>query len=141
MRLDLSSLEKAIQTFERTVGVACSKEKMSPLDHDQKEAIRAGVIQNFEFTYELCWKFIQRWLKENRDFIDAKQPRTRRELFRISAKEGLINDPLLWFEYAEARNLSSHAYSEDKAKIVFNTAIKFLPDAKYLLRQLKQSND
>ena len=24
--------------------------------------LKAGVIQNFEVAYELCWKFIKRWL-------------------------------------------------------------------------------
>lgn len=139
MNLDFSSLVKAVSSLEKAIKVSTDEERMSLLDKDQKDTIRAGVIQNFEFTYELCWKFMQRWLKENQtEMVDL--PRTRKDLFRLAAKHGLIRDPLPWFEYGDARNLTSHTYSPDKAEIVYEKAISFFPDALFLLNQLKANN-
>ena len=141
MKLDLSSLRKAIDSLEKTLKVAESKSLVAELDNDVKDAIRAGVIQNFEFTYELCWKFMRRWLRENADIEEAEYPRTRKELFRLAARSGLIKDPLSWFSYSDARNLTSHTYDEDKAESVYETAVGFLEDARYLLDRLQERND
>jgi len=140
MSLDLTNLEKVVTSFERVLKVVNDKARMAELDSDQQEAIRAGVIQNFELTYELSWKFIQRWLKENHP-EDVELLRTRRDMFRHAAKQGLIEKSETWFEYGDARNMTAHTYSDDKARIVFETALKFLPDVQYLLKQLKERND
>ena len=65
MKLDLTSLRKAVESLKRTLEVADDKDFMSGLSGSQKDAVRAGVIQNFEVTYELCWKFMRRWLEVN----------------------------------------------------------------------------
>jgi len=72
---------------------------MDFLDVDMRETVRAGVIQNFEVAYEQCWKMIQRWIKENKTSEEAEHPRTRKDLFRMAARCGLIDDPLPWFAY------------------------------------------
>lgn len=141
MKLDLSSLQKAIESLEKTIRVAGDKDSAARLDEDTKDAIRAGVIQNFEFTYELCWKFIRRWIKENSAVEEAEYPRTRKEFFRLAALFGLIKDPQLWFSYGDARNLTSHTYDEDKAETVYEAAVNFLEDAKYLMERLQERND
>ena len=51
--LDLSSLTKALSSFENALRVALSENIVSSEDEDLKETDRAGVIQNFEFTYEI----------------------------------------------------------------------------------------
>lgn len=141
MQLDLSSLHKAILSLERAVRVSGEKISQSGTPGDEIELLKACVIQNFEITYELCWKFIQRWIRENRTPEDADHPLTRKELFRMAAQYGLIADPLPWFAYSEQRNLTSHTYDEDTAQMVYETAIRFLPDARYLCRKLEESND
>jgi nucleotidyltransferase substrate binding protein (TIGR01987 family) len=141
MKLDLSSLQKAVESLEKTIKVAGNQDLAAELDNDAKDAIKAGVIQNFEFTYELCWKFIRRWLKENADVEEAEYPRTRKEIFRLAARFGLIKEPMSWFSYGDARNLTSHTYDEDKAETVYETAVDFIEDAKYLLERLQELND
>ncbi len=61
---------------------------------DLRDTVRAGVIQNSKVAYEQCWKFIQRWIRENRTPEDADHPGTRKELFRLATRYGLVADPL-----------------------------------------------
>jgi len=52
--LDFTSLIQAINSLQSSLAVACSEKEMSSMSDAAKDTIRAGVIQNFEFTYELC---------------------------------------------------------------------------------------
>ena len=108
---------------------------------DLRDTVRAGVIQNFEVAYESSWKFIQRWLRENGPPQDADSPRTRKDLFRMAAKAGLLDDPIPWFRFGEARNLTSHTYDEAQARECFEVAITFSPYAGQLLARLESRND
>ena len=141
MALDFTSLEKAIASLASALRVATADDGPAGRSEAERDVIRAGVIQNFEFTYELCWKFIQRWIREYRTAEEADSARTRNDLFRLAARYHLIRDPTVWFDYAEARNLTSHAYDAKKAETVFDAAIRFLPEAQHLLAQLEQISD
>ena len=140
MKLDLSSLRKAVESLEKTIKVADDRAFMSGLNEDQKEAVRAGVIQKFEFTYELCWKFMKRWLEVNLGPVYVEGV-SRRQLFRLSAEHRLVGDVDLWMEYHDARNETAHTYDENTAEEVFETAQKFLVDAKKLLQAIEAQND
>jgi nucleotidyltransferase substrate binding protein (TIGR01987 family) len=141
MKLDLSSLRKAVESLERTIKVANNRDLMASLSDEAKDAIRAGVIQNFEVAYEFCWKYVQRWLRENITDKEVEHPRSRKEFFRLAARFGLIKDPLPWFSYGDARNLTSHTYDEDKAESVYEAALDFVKDARRLLQKLEESNE
>lgn len=137
MALELDSLRQSLAALERSLAVADDSRSPGDMDGALRETIRAGVIQNFEVAYEQCWKFIQRWLCENQSPAAVDQSRTRKDLFRLAARCGLIQDPIPWFEYGDARNLTSHTYSPQTADTVFNAARRFRGDAGYLLRQLE----
>jgi len=140
MALDLSSLNKAMSALAYAVAEAHNDDFMNRLTPPQQEIIRAGVIQHFEFTYELCWKFMQRWLAENvgRVYVDGI---SRRELFRLAAEQRLISDVEAWWNYHRARNLTAHIYDEDVAEEVFQAATQFLADAQAFLAALTERND
>jgi len=137
MKLDLSSLEKAVSSLERALNVSASGKNA---DADSREVIRAGVIQNFEFTYELCWKFMKRWLEGNlgATYVDGV---SRRELFRIAAESRLITDVEQWVKYHNARNETAHTYDSAKAGEIAAVAAVFAGDAKKLLQILQSRND
>ena len=139
MALDLGSLQKAVSSLERAIKVAGTMMK-GGIDTDKDEVIRAGVIQNFEFTYELCWKFMKRWLQENAagEFVDGL---TTKELFRMAAEHRLIKNVEAWFAYPKARNKTSHIYDEVVAGDVYHTAVSFYQDARDLLKTLELKND
>ncbi len=139
MTLDLSSFEKAVSSLKRAILVAKDAKKMR-FTANQKETIRAGVIQNFEFTYELSWKFMKRWLELNlgSSYVDGV---SRKELFRIAAENQLLDDVENWMDYHEARNKTVHTYDPLTAQEIFEKAQDFLLDAKKLLSALKSRND
>jgi len=140
MSLDLSSLKKAIESLEIAVHEADNDDFMDRLTPPQQDIIQAGVIQRFEFTYELCWKFMRRWLAENvgRAYVDGI---SRRELFRLAAEYRLITDVEAWWDYHRARNLTSHIYDEEVADEVFQAATQFLENAQLFLTALEERND
>lgn len=141
MTLELGSLERALAALDRSVHAARAYEEMPQVDEEFREVVRAGVIQCFEVAYEQCWKFVQRWIRENQSPEEAENPRTRKDLFRAAARLGLVGDPLPWFEYAGARNLASHTYDEETAASVFEAAKRFCADGHDFLARLRASND
>ncbi|MCX7114515.1 MAG: HI0074 family nucleotidyltransferase substrate-binding subunit [Gammaproteobacteria bacterium] len=138
--LDLSALQNAILTFTRTSHASQDKKIVTQLSTDLQEAIKAGVIQNFEFTYELSWKFIKRWLEKNYGSTQIDGV-TRRELFRLAAETQLIDSVDEWMLYHQARNQTSHTYDETVASDVYKTALVFLAAAQQLLQRLQAKND
>lgn len=89
------------------------KDAKSELEQD-------GVIQRFEFTYELAWKTIKRILAFKG--IDASSPR---DVFREAAKQKLISDPKVWFEFIRKCNLTSHIYNRQSAQEIFESLPMF----------------
>ena len=140
MKLVLNSLESAIASMDRALKFADKRLCLEDIDEEEKEVIRAGVVQNFEFTYELCWKFMKRWIEENIS-TEIADGVTRRELFRLSAENRLIIDVGKWMECHNARNKTSHTYDENIADEVYQTAVEFLQLAKDFLAQLEARND
>jgi len=140
MPLELGSLKKAVSALADVLAKSDDAGFMDTLDDVARNAIKAGVIQHFEFTYELCWKFMKRWLEMNVSPAAADGV-TRRELFRLGAENRLIDDVEQWMRYHEARNLTSHIYEPEIAERVYNTAHDFAPDAARLLAALEERND
>ena len=139
MPLDLSSFTKAVDSLDRALKVAAAKiPGQVTTAHD--EVIRAGVIQNFEFTYELCWKFMKRWLELNSGAANVDGV-SRKELFRLAAESRLITGVENWFKYHIARNETAHTYDPAKASEIFTLAGSFAIDARKLLQVLEQRND
>ena len=137
MNLYLDSLAKSIDALKRSTKTAS---RLDTFDGDLQEAVRAGVIQNFEIAYEQSWKMMKRWLEENvgATYVDGV---TRRELFRLAAENRLITDVDRWMEYHDARNQTSHTYNEETAQRVFGEATEFVHDAEQLLKILEEHND
>lgn len=123
IKLDLSALKKAVASLDLA------------LAQDKDEFIRDSVIQRFEYTYELSWKFLARHLESElgSDYVDRL---ARRDVYRLGAEKGLLRDASAWFEYHTARNITSHSYNLEVAEKVYETAKRFIRDAKDLLSKL-----
>jgi nucleotidyltransferase substrate binding protein (TIGR01987 family) len=87
-----------------------------------------GVIQRFEFTFELAWKLMKDCLEY--EGIEVKSPRTTiKEAYRIE----MVNDGDGWIDMMIDRNKTSHIYDENEAKAIYK---KIKVTYIYLLREL-----
>ncbi|MBI4351727.1 MAG: nucleotidyltransferase substrate binding protein [Elusimicrobia bacterium] len=138
MALDLGSLRKGVASLEEALQVAGAG-KFPGFSEAEKRVVKAGVIQNFEFTYELCWKYMRRWLEVNigRAYGEGVP---RRELFRMARENQLIADVDAWMGYHQARNDTSHTYNSAKADEIFEVSGKFLADAGKFMEELEKRN-
>jgi len=137
MELDLTNFHKAIRSLESAIRIYESFKSSQDVEHTK--LLKAGIVQNFEFTYELSWKFMKRWLEINVS-PTTSHVFTRRELFRYAAEAGLIDDVAEWFKYNEARNITSHTYDEEKADKVVASALEFKDDVVALYNILEERN-
>jgi nucleotidyltransferase substrate binding protein (TIGR01987 family) len=78
---------------------------------------RAGVIQAFEFCYELAWKTLKK-LAETKG-LEAPTPI---DAFQAGFQMQLITEAehSVWLEMKQSRNLTSHTYKQELALTVFD---------------------
>ncbi|UJL47227.1 nucleotidyltransferase substrate binding protein [Virgibacillus sp. NKC19-16] len=81
----------------------------------EDDIIFDGVIQRFEFTFELSWKLMKMFL-EATGISDIKSPRGAiREAYAF----GLIEDGNEWINMMIDRNKTSHLYDEEEARLIY----------------------
>jgi nucleotidyltransferase substrate binding protein (TIGR01987 family) len=68
---------------------------------------KQGVIQRFEFTFELAWKTIKDYLEEGGLII---APVTPRQVIKEAFAAKVIADGETWIKMLDSRNLLSHTY-------------------------------
>jgi nucleotidyltransferase substrate binding protein (TIGR01987 family) len=78
------------------------------------EIVMDGTIQRFEFTFELFWKTLRRFLQ--REGTDTASPKNT---FRHAYRRGLLDQEQLWLDMLKDRNLSSHVYNAEMAQEIF----------------------
>ena len=111
MELKLNEFKKASEGFTYLVGVDL-KDLENILDKRLIDGIENGMIQKFEYSIELCWKLIKRFLKQE-DGIDAKTPKHSVKEFYLA---GYIDEDnyLKLIDMIDDRNSLSHIYKEDE---------------------------
>lgn len=79
------------------------------------EAARDSLIQRFEFTIELFWKYLKRYLSEVKRVIPENN--TPRDVIRKGCLSGIIaeDDSEKFLNMLDQRNETSHRYGEEIA--------------------------
>lgn len=80
------------------------------------ELHRDGVIQRFEFTYEMAWKTMKLWLADKDVFVG-----NAKDALQAALENGLITDGNLWSALHQSRNLTSHTYDKVTAEKVYDS--------------------
>ncbi len=138
MGLDLSSFQKAISSLENALSVFNSAATKA-LAFETREVIKAGVIQNFEFTYELSHKMLKRYLEMSAANPVEIHAMSFPDLIRTGCEKGLLlNGWDVWMGYRTARGTTSHTYDEGKAAEVISRIPGFLDEARYLEAELEK---
>ena len=109
--IKLDELKKALQRLKEALALP------------KNDITRDSVIQRFEFTVELSWKVLQRYLRAS----GLPDPLNPKNAVREGAKAQLISDPEAWIHFIDERNLSSHTYRENLAEQVYASAKSFPP--------------
>jgi nucleotidyltransferase substrate binding protein (TIGR01987 family) len=130
LKLDLTPLERAVQRLSEGLG-------RYQLDTSDTQ-IRDGLIQRFEFTYEIIHKMIKRFL----EFASPNPAQFDEMSFQDLIRSGNEQNLLLgawpdWKRYREMRAQTSHTYDEATASGVVQGIPGFLLEASHLLGQLK----
>lgn len=82
---------------------------------EESDIKRDAVIKRFEFSYELLWKTYKKIARlQKLDYFNPKA------CFQFAFKSGLIEDEELFLEIIDARNKTTHVYSEEEAKKIYN---------------------
>ena len=137
MKLDLTPLEDAVAQLQEALDIYHSE---LAFNHPHlKRHLRAAVIQAFEFTYELSFRMLRRYLElasanpaeiDELVFNDVVREAFRQSLLRSELPE--------WLEFRRNRGTTSHTYNEEKAQEVFESVPAFLQEAGYLLDRLRE---
>ena len=122
-QINITPLKKAL----KALGVALAQPK--------NEFTRDATIQRFEYSYELCWKTLRRYLAINSGIKEYNIKNIFREAFR----QQLLGDVEAWFAYHEARNLTTHTYNENTAEATYLVAKQFFQEANQLVTLLEKN--
>ena len=128
MSLDFTPLQKALSSLD----IAIKRSKADPKDKE----IRDAVIQRFEYSFELTYKFLKRVLERESANPHQIDQMSYKDLLREAAEKGFEINFDSWVIYRDQRNLTSHTYNEAKAESVYKTALDFFPDAVELSKKL-----
>lgn len=140
VRLDLSALRDAVRSLNDSLEVVRNKDWFNAQLEKVQHTLIAGVIQNFEFVYEISIKMIKRQLEAEAFSPTEVDESNFREVLRIAAEKGLIQDVEAWFKYRKMRNITAHTYDHQKAQQVYQETLQFIIDAQALLQTLETRN-
>lgn len=92
--------------------------------------VKEGIVQRFEYTFELAWKTLKDKMIEDGLAIDKISPKY---VFKLAFQTQYVDDISLWLEMINDRNLMSHTYDFS----TFDNVLKKLQNEYFpLLRNL-----
>jgi nucleotidyltransferase substrate binding protein (TIGR01987 family) len=78
------------------------------------ELEKQGMIQSFEYTYELAWNM----LKDYFELQGETNISGSRDAFQLAFKRGILTDGETWMKMIKSRTMTSHTYDEEIAESI-----------------------
>lgn len=85
------------------------------------DIVRDSAIQRFEFTFDLAWKTVKTYLREQKGIVCVSP----KDCIRAAYAQGLIPYDDAWLTMTDMRNETAHTYNEEVAEKIYAQ----LPDA------------
>lgn len=85
---------------------------------DLNEMEEQGLIQSFEYTFELAWKTLQDLLEEESGYAEIRGPRPS---IKQAFSDGYISEGEKWMEMLKDRNRTVHTYDEKIARAIIHS--------------------
>lgn len=104
--------KQRFQNFERSFLFLSKSCKLEFYDELQG----AGLVQSFEFTFELAWKTLKDYLQNQG--LEVQFPR---EVIKQAFSAQLIEDGAMWIEMLDKRNELTHTYNQEQAQRAVQT--------------------
>jgi len=79
---------------------------------------KEGVIQRFEYTFELAWKTLKDYLVYSGVTFEQITPRS---VIKEAFVAKIIRDGQIWIDMLEQRNLMAHTYDSETFEAVFGS--------------------
>jgi nucleotidyltransferase substrate binding protein (TIGR01987 family) len=103
------------------------------------EQLRDGLIQRFEFTYELSHRTLRRYLVQTAASPDETGALPFAELIRAGNALGLLrSDWPAWRRFRDMRSRTSHTYDAGTASEVVAAIPEFLSEVEHLAAELER---
>ena len=99
------------QRFQNFSKAMAQLQKFIDKGENLNELEELGMIQAFEYTFELAWNLI----KDYYEFQGASNIQGSRDAFRLAYNRGLISEGDTWMKMIESRTRISHTYNEETA--------------------------
>ena len=138
--LNLAAIRNAVSSLEGGLALVANRVWFDQQPPVVQDMVMAGVIQHFEFVYELSIKMIRRQIELESDSPDEVDKTNFRDMLRIAGEKGIIEDVEVWFEYRKTRNITAHTYDREIAHQVYEDTQKFIGDVRALLARLEMNN-
>ncbi|MGX7741166.1 nucleotidyltransferase substrate binding protein [Rhodopseudomonas parapalustris] len=101
--------------------------------------IRDGLVQRFEFTYEIAHKMLKRYLEFTAPSPALIDGMSFQDLIRTASEQGLLlGEWADWRSFREMRSKTSHSYNEDVALEVVGGIPRFIEEACVLYDRLAE---
>ncbi|MBI2433342.1 MAG: nucleotidyltransferase substrate binding protein [Candidatus Hydrogenedentes bacterium] len=111
------------QNFDRAF--ARLEEALARPEGALSELEKEGVVQRFEYTFELAWKTLKDYLDHTGVSLEQITPRN---VIKQAFASKLIPDGQVWIDMIEKRNLTSRLYDEKTFEVVVDAIwTKFYP--------------
>ena len=115
-RKALKKLSEAVlyikdETDEKEVEIQSNEDMKEVLG----EIIKEGLIQRFEYTYEMAWNV----MKDYALYQGNSELAGSRDAIRYAFSANLIKDGELWMDMMKSRIKTSHTYNEETANEIY----------------------